>query len=161
MHGNISKGKQRTKVNRAFSSWEEIIFGVPQGAILGCILFNIFLGDLFLVISDTDFSGYADYNTIYNFGNFIDDVILLQESSQKLFEWFSDNEMKGNADKCHLVVSTDESLEIRIRESLIESSACEKLLGIKVDNKLKFNTRVKVLCNGQFPHEENFPWKSK
>ena len=51
----------------------------------------------------------------YESGNRINDVISsLQESSEKLFQWFSDNQMKANADKCHLIVSTDESLEIQI-----------------------------------------------
>ena len=55
----------------------------------------------------------------YEFGNRINDVISsLQESSEKLFQWFSDNQMKANADKCHLIVSTDKSLEIQIGESL-------------------------------------------
>ena len=50
----LSHRKQLTKVNHAYSSWEEILFGVSQGSILGPILFNIFLSGLFLVISDTD-----------------------------------------------------------------------------------------------------------
>ena len=55
----------------------------------------------------------------YEFGNRINDVISsLQESSEKLFPCFSDNQMKANADKCHLIVSTDKSLEIQIGESL-------------------------------------------
>ena len=55
----------------------------------------------------------------YEFGNRINDVISsLQESSEKLFQCFSDNQMKANADKCHLIVSTDKSLEIQIGESL-------------------------------------------
>ena len=55
----------------------------------------------------------------YESGNRINDVISsLQESSEKLFQWLSDNQMKANADKCHLIVSTDESLEIQIGESL-------------------------------------------
>ena len=55
----------------------------------------------------------------YEFGNRINDVISsLQESSEKLFQCFSDSQMKANADKCHLIVSTDKSLEIQIGESL-------------------------------------------
>ena len=56
----------------------------------------------------------------------------LQESAEKLFQWFSHNQMKGNTDKCHLIVSTDEPIEIRIGESLIKNSTCEQLLGIKI-----------------------------
>ena len=53
--------------------------------------------------------------------------------------------MKGNTDKCHLIVSTDEPIEIRVGESLIKNSTCEKLLDIKIDNKLNFDTHAKDL----------------
>ena len=133
MHSYLSDRKQRTKVNHAYSSWEEILFSVPEGSIIGPILFNIFLSDLFLRISDTDFSSYADDNTIYDSGNSIEEVISsLQESAEKLLQWFSHNQMKGNADKCHLIVSTDEPIEIRVGESLIKSSACEKFMASKL-----------------------------
>ena len=111
-------------------------------------MYNIFLSDLFLVISDTDFCSYADDNTVYNSGNSIDEVISsLQESAEKLFQWISHNQMKENTDKYHLIVSTDEPIEIRVGESLIKNNICEKLLGVKIDNKLNFDTHVKGLCN--------------
>ena len=117
IHSYLSHRKQRTKVNLAYSSWDEILFGVPQGP----ILFNIFLRDLFLVISNTDFSSYADDNATYDSGNSIDDVISsLQESAEKLFQWFSHNQMKGNTDKCHLIISTDGPIEIRVGDSDIK-----------------------------------------
>ena len=108
MHSFLSHRKQRTKINHAHSSLKKILFSVPQGSILRPILFNIFVSDLFPVISDTDFSSYADDNTVYNSGNSIDKIISsLQESAEKLFQWSSHNQMKGNTDKCHLTVSTD------------------------------------------------------
>ena len=75
MHSYLSNRKQRTKVNHAYISCKEILFGVPQGSILRSILFNIFLSDLLLVISQTDFFSYAHDNTIYDFGNSTDDLI--------------------------------------------------------------------------------------
>ena len=95
MQSYLSKRKQRTKINQVYSSWEEILFGVPQGFILGPILFKIFL-----VVQNVDFAGYADNNTIYDADDNIDEVICsLQESSKKLFEWFADNQIKVNEDK--------------------------------------------------------------
>ena len=81
------------------------------------------LSDLFLIVDDTDIANYADDNTIYIEHENIDDLITsLQNAAAKLFKWFSDNQMKGNTDKCHLLLSKDESSEIHIGDSIIESS---------------------------------------
>ena len=125
IHNYLTKRKQRTKINQSYSSWEDILFGVPQGSILGPILFNIFLSDLFLIVDDVDIANYADDNTIYKEHENIDDLITsLQDAAAKLFKWFSDNQMKGNTDKCHLLLSKNESSEIHIGDSIIESSTC-------------------------------------
>ena len=137
MQSYLTERKQRTKINKAYSSWEEILFGVPQGSILGPILFNIFLSDLFLIVQNTDFASYADDSTIYNAADNIEEVILsLQESSKKLLKWFCDNQMKSNGDKCHLIVSTNDTAEIQIGEYLMKSIINEKLLGVNIDSKL-------------------------
>ena len=60
----LSNRKQRTKINARYSSWEEILFGVRQGSILGPLL-NIFLCDLFWKMCETDFASYANDNTPY------------------------------------------------------------------------------------------------
>ena len=54
--------------------------------------------------------------------------------------------MKGNTDKCHFIISSNDSSEIKIGKSLIKSNDCEKLLGVKIDTKLTFHDHTKDLC---------------
>ena len=78
--------KQRTRINSPYNSWKEVLFGIPQGSVLGPLLFNILLCDLFFIVDDIDFSSYADDNTVYPIENGMEDVIFkLQNSSKMLF----------------------------------------------------------------------------
>ena len=55
---------------------------------------------------------------------------MLEIAATKRFQWFKDNNLKANADKCHLLLSTNESEQININDTIIDSSNEEKLLGI-------------------------------
>ena len=137
---------QRTKINQAYSSWEEIPFGLPQGSMLRSILFNIFLIDLVLVVHKIDFASYALHNSILPAVRNINDVtLLLQESSRSFLRWFADNQLKISGSKCYLIVTTDNVAKIQIEDSEIKNSNHEKLLGVRFDNKHDFPGYVKGL----------------
>ena len=60
----LTERKQRVKINSSFSSYQDIFKGIPQGSILGPLLFNLFLCDLFLFVEGADIMSYADDNTL-------------------------------------------------------------------------------------------------
>ena len=143
----LSNRKQRVKINETFSCWKDIEYGVPQGSILGPLLFNIHLCDLFYFLEDLDIASYADDTTIYTVKENKESVInALEASSLPLFTWFNNNFMKANSDKSHILLSCSEPSTALIDGSSIESNTKEILLGITIDRDLKFDEHVNNLC---------------
>ena len=85
----LTERKQRVKMNDQFSSCLDIVVSAPQGSILGPLLFNIFLCDMFLFCSDKDFASYADNSTSYKTPEEV--ISQLEKSSKFIFEWFETN----------------------------------------------------------------------
>ena len=84
----------------------------------------------------TDCESYAVDNTSYVSGDSIDDVIKsFKDDSMNLFKWFLDNHMKVNSDKYYLITSK-QILNLKIGNISIENSTCEKIQGVKVNNKI-------------------------
>ena len=87
MQSYFSERKQRTKMIRACKFWEERLFEVTQGSILGPILFNIFVSNFFLVVQNF----FLFCKLCLRQYNFDEVIFSLQESCKKLFKWFTDN----------------------------------------------------------------------
>ena len=63
IYSHLSDRKHRTKVNNSFSSLANINSGIPQGSIIGPLLFNIYINDIFFFINEHNLANYADDNT--------------------------------------------------------------------------------------------------
>ena len=105
------------------------------------------MADLFFILNNVDIASYAVDNTPYVIADDINGVITsLEQTSKALFEWFENNLLKSNTDKCHLLVSSTDAVNLRVSEYDIKNSECEKLLGVKFDNKLTFEKRITDIC---------------
>ena len=144
----LTDRKQRTRVGSDYSEWMKIEYGVPQGSILGPLLFNIFMNDIFFFIKDIKIANYADDNTTYATNDNINSLItLLERETNSIIEWFNVNEMKPNADKCHLLMANqNNSITVNIGNEEIVNEDCVELLGIKIDKQLNFSKHVSKLC---------------
>ena len=92
IQNHLSQRKQKVKVSSSSSEWLEIILGLPQGSILGPILFNVFINDLFLFRKETDICNFADDSTLYVCGKDLNTISSkLELETNTAIQWIKDN----------------------------------------------------------------------
>jgi len=138
--------QQRVKIAGRTSSWSTITKGVPQGSILGPVLFNIFINDIFTFISNSTLHNYADDNTILVKSDSVKTLINTMCSETRIIiEWCELNQMEANPSKFQCIIANDKSdvsTVIKIDDVNIVCEKNVKLLGIHIDNELNFDFHI-------------------
>ena len=106
----LSNRKQRVKIDNARSEWISLSKGVPQGSILGPLLFNVFINDMYLFINKCTLYNYADDNSLSCAATEVEEVMSrLQMDGSKVIQWFTDNAMQVNPSKFQfMLISHDD-----------------------------------------------------
>ena len=114
------------------------INSVPQGSVLGPLLFNIFTSDLFFLVEETEVCIYEDDTTIYLRGQELEHAASsLENDAQRISNWLFDNSMKLNPDKCHLLTfgGNNVDVSVHIGETVVTEPVKEKLLGVTLETR--------------------------
>ena len=101
----LTTRKQRVKIGSSYSIWNEIKRGVPQGSILGPLLFNVFINDIFMFLEKTEICNFADDNTVYYCGEDLSNILEnLKHDLNILLKWFRINSLQANQGKFQFMI---------------------------------------------------------
>ena len=146
----LTSCKQRVKIGSSCSVWNEIKRGVPQGSILGPLLFNVFINDIFMFIEKSEICNFADDNTICDCGEDLSNILEnLKHDMKILLKWFRINSLQANPGKFQFMIlgkKKRNSVKLIINSTENEETKKVVLLGITIDNLLTFNEHIDNLC---------------
>ena len=157
----LSERSQKLNVSGVLSEPEEVISGVPQGSVLGPLLFIMYINDLNLNVKQSYTDMFADDTTLTATGNTLQEVIdNLQSDLDNVHTWCKQNAMVLNAQKTktmNLSIRNTKSENIKLptlhlQDQEITLTNTKKLLGVHVDNNLKWKTHIQTTikkCNAQ------------
>ena len=144
----LSKRYQRVRMGSAFSSY----LGVPQGSILGPIIFNIFINDVIFFIQETEVCNFPDDTTIYSCSlNYKEAAHKLSNDTYIVLNLFKVNSMAANPGKFQIMFLGSKiynsKITFAIENKQIKCKREVKLLGITIDEKLTFARHIANICS--------------
>ena len=150
----LSNRKQSTYINQTYSDVLENNIGVPQGSVLGPLLFLIYINDIINITPHEDpninIRLFADDTNIFISDKSIDNVYnIAQTTINKLYSWFSNNKLTLNTDKTFYSLFTNKNVtnpkKLFIENKEIKKVQSAKYLGIYLDDKMNWNDHTNKL----------------
>lgn len=148
----LSDRKQLVEINSAKSSSKIVEHGVPQGSILGPILFLLYINDLPLNITQAKVILFADdTNLIFNSSDSINLQVKISETSNKLEQWLANNKLKLNVNKTVYMHFNQprskpiDPMQISLNNTAIKEIQTTKFLGIWIDSSLTWESHIQHL----------------
>ena len=148
----LSNRRQRVKLSNCRSSWSYLKKGLPQGSVLGPVLFNIFINDMFYFMDKCALYNYADDNSISAISGSVQEVMTCLENYCRVtIKWYIDNGMEANPSKFQFLIGSSRALPPQTlnvdQNTSIISEESVKVLGVLLDNKLSFGQHVSACCS--------------
>ena len=147
----LYKRKRKVKIGSLKNDWKEISKGVTQGSILGLLIFNIFMNDVFYFVKNANLFNYADDNSVSVNGKELSMLShLLQSEAEISIRWFSEDAMEANPTKFQGIIFKGNKqapdLNMSVDGNDIEFSQSMSALGICIDENLTSDILIDNIC---------------
>ena len=130
----------------------DVLAGVPQGSILGPVIFNLFINDMHNIFDKCCLNNYADDNTLDGHASSVSELVdILENDSQKAIDWFKSNHMIANPDKFKAIMITKQGsdtsgIELKINNEVIHTQKEVTLVGVTIYYKFSLAPHISKMC---------------
>jgi hypothetical protein len=134
----LKNRKQRVVINGEFSNWSNVVSGVPQGSVLGPVLFTVYINDLDRGIKNT-VKKFADDTKLYGRAGSNEEIMSIRADLKCLEDWSNMWQMQFNAEKCKVMYLGNRNIKAKYQVAGVEIGrvAEEKDLGVYIDESFK------------------------